>query len=296
MGWVSLILEVVPIVYGAVSNYNTSKAQSEMDADSALANSIAIKNAGAYNAKALQTIAAINSSIGIAGAQIENASNRAITEMNIDNKLFLSNYEASLLENEAMLIGEAAELDLKQLERKHVQAIGEMRTTQAASGAIIDQDTPALAVEDAKEQQELERFIVRRGADIQMAKLMDRAAFGRWEAALEANSMATSGRLLETTNIAGAFLKGFGISTQAGLDAGSVLYNSGVSSGQAYTTGMQKSDASANQASTSFWNGVFGAGSSVAKNYVNTKKENDVGNSSLLMEGNSVDPYATSEY
>jgi len=292
-GWVEVVLEVLPYVYSAYSGYTKNKEQSEMEAESALANSMAIKSSGAYNAKSFLAMSALNSQLGMLGAEAENMRIRAITDNNIKTKLFLTNYESSLLENEAMLVGEAAELDLKQLQRKHNQAIGDMRTSQASSGAIIDQDSPAIAVEDAKQQQELERFIIRRGADIQMAKLMDKAAYGRWEAGLEATSMAMEGRLLENSNIVGGMLKGFGMSAQGSIDAGAMLYNSGINANQAMITGQQKSDAYDSQASTSFWNGVFGAGTTVGKNYVKSKEEDDsTTNDSLLVEGNSTDPYA----
>jgi hypothetical protein len=289
-GWVELVIEALPYVYGAVSSYTQNKTQSKMEADAALSNSLAIRNSGDANVNAILAIGGINAKMAMAAAGAENQNRRALIDSNIRSKLFLSNYESTLLENEALLIGEAVELDVKQLERKHAKAIGSMRTSQAASGAIIDQDSPAQAVADAREQQELEKFIIRRGGDIQMQKLMDKAAFGRWEAGLEANSMAVEGRILETSNITGAFLRGFGITSQASIDAQVTGYNSGINAGQAYNTGMQKSDAYSNTAASSFWSGMFGAGTSAAKNYVKMKTENDATDSLLVDSRPSGDP------
>jgi hypothetical protein len=53
---------------------------------------------------------------------------------------------------------------------------------------------------------------------------------------------------------------------------------------------MQKSDAYGNQASSSFWSGMFGAGTSAAKNYVEIKKEEDATQSLLVDSRPSGDP------
>ena len=286
-GWVELIIEALPYVYSAVSGYSQNKTQSNMEADAALANSLAIRNSGDANVNAIMTLGSVNARLAMEAAKMENANRQALIDSNIRSKLFLSNYEATLLENEALLIGEAVDLDIKQLERKHEKAIGAMRTNQAASGAIIDQDSPAQAVADAREQQELEKFIIRRGGDIQMQKLLDKAAYGRWEAGLEANTMAFEGRLLQSSNITGAFLRGFGITSQAMIDAGVTGYNASIGANQAFTTGMQKSDAYDSAASSAFWSGIFGAGTSAAKNYIDIKTEEDATKSLLVDKSNS---------
>jgi len=284
MSWVDYV-QAAGYLYSAISGYSQGKAQSKLDAANALANSQAIAEAGRMNARSYLMMGAINAQLGMAGAAAENTRLRAINEENAKVRSFMGDYEGMLLDNEALLVMGAADVDLKQLGRRHAEALGDIIVDQASSGAIINQDTPGDVIESVQHQQEMEKFVIRRGADVQIAKLKDAAAMSRYTGNQEANNILFEGRLFEQSNIVNAALKGYGLNAQANIDASSVLYNSTVQASQTYTTGMQHSNQSSYAGTSAFWNGIFGAGSSLASSYVDSKKEKDGG--SLLSESNS---------
>jgi len=273
--WVGALIQAAPYIYSAIAGKNQGDNQSDITSTTALANSIAINAAGAANAKSVMAMAMLKANLGVAIAENQNVQVRALTDMNAERASFMGDYEASLLENEAALTVEAAGLDLKQLDRMHKQAIGDIKVNQAASGAIINQDTPADSINAAKEQQAMEEFIVRRGADIQYAKFMDAAALSRWEGNQEAQKITFEGRLLEQSNLTGAVVGGFGAIAQGTIDASAIKYNTTVAASQTMTTGLQKADAQSWAGSSAFWSGIFGAGTSIGSSYIKNKEKED---------------------
>lgn len=281
--WVDAIVTAVPYIYKGITGSKTASDQSDATANTALANAIAINSAAQVNANSILSMAKINEMNALASAKAENDNTSLITSYNVKSTLFLSEYEATLLDNEALLTAESANLDIKQLAINQAQAIGDMKVSHGASGAIMGQDSSKQSIDSALQQQEFERFVVRRGADIQIGKLQDAAAISRWQGQQTAGKIALEGQIIENNNTTGALLKNLNTAAQAGIDADSIMKNAAIQSGQTITTGNQVATYQSGVANSALYSGIFGAGTSVASSYIQEKAKED--STDLLAEG-----------
>lgn len=282
--WVGAAIQAAPFVYNAIVGSSTQKEQANLNSEYALANSIAINQAGEVNASSILAMGSFNSSAALATARVENTKIQAVTDYNSGRTMAIADYNSQLLEQDALLVLEQSDLDIQQLKRQHEKALGRVEVSYAASGAIAGQDSAKLAVQDAKEQMDTEQMVVRRGADVQYRKLLNQAALSRFAGLEEANKMQLEARLLASTSSTNAALKAAGISTQAGIDANATTYNASVQASQALQSGMLASDKANDAADSAMWSNMFMAGTTLAGSYLDNKAKVDASNklSSLL--------------
>lgn len=271
--WTTALMEAAPYIYSGVTGLLQGSRQSELTPQYALANSIAINQAGSANAKSVLAIGRLNSASQIAAAKATNMRIRELTKYNAEQTSFLGDYNAQVLENEALLVLESVGIDLRQLAREHERAAGDIKAAHGASGAIMGQDTAGVVMDDVRRQQELETFVVKRGADVRVTKLLDQAALSRYQGFQEANKITFEGALMEQSNIVNAGLSAFGTSAQARIDAVNIKNNAAIQASQMFQKGMLQSDQYAYAGSSAFWSGLFGASTSFASSYIDNKRK-----------------------
>lgn len=266
--WVSAAIKAAPYVYSAISGSQSSSQQADYDSEYALANSIAINQTARNNAQSILSVAKVNNAAQMASVEATNTRLRIIDERNIEQTIFLSEYNAQLDEQEALLVFEQANVDMKQLRREHGRQLGGIRASHGASGAMMDSGTTRLVVEDTERQQKYEEFIVQRGADVKFKKLLDSAALSRSTGYMEAGRIEIEGKLLESNNVLNARLGTIQTSAQSVIDATAVRNNGAVQSSQVLQQGMLSSDKNNYAASSSFWSGMFNTGASLLSSYL----------------------------
>lgn len=273
--WVTGLLAAAPHIYSAFTKSGTESSQASLNAQYAAFNANAIRSTGELNASSILAIGDANAKLALAAAQGENVGVDVIADYNSERSIFLGEYNARLLEEEALLVLEQADLSLSQMKRQHDYALGRVKVAYAASGAIADTDSAGMAIEEQRRQQELDQFVVRRGADVQYSKLMDKAALSRWQGYEEANKMQLEARVMTSGNSLNSMLSAAGSLTQSAIDASTTKYNSSVKAGQAFQSGMLASDRMNSQANQSFWSGMFQAGTTLASSYIRGSAAND---------------------
>lgn len=234
-------------------------------------NAIQQQRAGQINANAIRGAANANAALimGAAGFNIENQFR--LDKYNADLKSFLGDYNAGLLENEAALTWEAAELELDQMENVFEREFGRMKTGYGASGVMMNQDTPLVAQIDATTQYEMDVMIVRHGADIRSKKLLDSAARSRWEGNMAAASIMFEGKMNAAGMAGNAQVQAAGVLTQGGINADMMAYNASVGANQTSMAGIFQHDLYTSKDNQAFATGLFQAGTSAASSYYNSK-------------------------
>lgn len=280
--WTTAIIKAAPYVYSAITSRDANDRQAGITSEYALANSMAVTAAGEYNANAALTVAALNGRLTMEAAKVENAKLNAITDYNAKKSILLGEFNADLLEDEALLVLEQADVDLAQLKREQDKTLGKIKASHGASGAIMDQDTSGAVIDDAVSQMETDQFIVRRGADIQYTKVMNQATMSRWSGYEEADKMRNEAALASASNTINSNLQALGGMAQAEIDSGIIRTNAGIKAAEILQQGMLSSDASSYRADSSYWSGMFSAGTSLFSSYMKDKAARD--NSSSLLE------------
>lgn len=269
--WVGALIQAAPYVYSAVTSSSTYSEQSDTDAEYASLNALAISSAGEVNAEAITAIGEANATATILAAETSNVGTQAIADYNSDQAMFLADYNATLLEQEALIVLEEADLELSQLKTQQQYDMGAVKVAHGASGAIMDQDTSAAVTEALAWEQELDEFIVRRGADVEYANLMDEAAMSRWSGLEEATQIQLESALIQSSTTANAVLSASTTITQAEIDAEVTEYNADVSADSTYQSGMLSSETNDYSSDSSFWSGLFSASTTLASSYLKSQ-------------------------
>lgn len=235
------------------------------DTDRSYANYNAGKTleAGGANAYSTRAVAGLNSQMSLLAGQTEANSLILMADYNSAVKSLLGDKNAQILENEANIVWQQAGLDVKQLEDTFSRQKGEMQVGYAASGVIMNQDSPLDAVVDAQTKHEMDVFVVKHGADIQANKLLDAAARSRWEGNMEAQSIAFEGRMNAIRAVGNATLRSLGYQAQGAIDAESILYNASVDSDRIKHGGYAQGDYADSKADSDMWSGIFNTASKV---------------------------------
>lgn len=180
-------------------------------------------------------------------------------------------YNDATLEEDLRLMWDAAELKVDQIEDQRAQERGTMIASQAASGTVIGEGSNEDVIVSQMAQEEMDKFIVMHGADIQAAKLTNARTGGLWQSQVQIAKVLYEGRLgasaamnnaisqaasgLANTAIGGiAELQSAGYKLEAGLAGGNI----------AEQQGMQ-------QSSNTLFNGMFSAISQGVSGYYGQK-------------------------
>ena len=273
--WIPAALQAGGMLYSAVSSSNRYAEQSSLDREYALANSLSIRESGKATAAGIGVIGEMNANAILLSAKVENASLEVITDYNSERSILLGEYNAGLLEEEALLVMEQNDIDIAQLKRQHDRTLGQIKAAHGASGAIMGQDTPGAVVEDAQRQMKTEQMIVRRGADVQFSKLMDKAALSRWQGYEEAVKMQLESKLTQLTSSTNAGLRALGVTTQSAVDRATTTYNASIKADQVFQQGMLSSDNNSAASSSALWGGVFNAATTLASGYYSNKAKQE---------------------
>lgn len=207
MAWPFIAMAALSAVQGFAGN-----AQAEQNADAAEAwgiyNASIAKKFADFNADSIERLAAVNSALVMQGAETNALVVEALAQYNATLRVQTAEYDAQLLEKEAALVWEAQELDQEILAREAEIRQKTARATFASSGVEINTGSPVEYTVDQATQANLEAFVIRHNADVQMGKLLDAAALSRWQGEAEAAAM-----------IYEAQLEGLSIRSQGALDA-----------------------------------------------------------------------------
>lgn len=261
------------VVMGAMSLaqglFGSSTAKANADATRAWGayNAAMAIRASEFNASAIEKIAALNSAAVLGVADIDIALNTALTEYNATLRVQTAEYNAQLLEKEAALVWEAQELDQVLLERQAEILYKDTRAAYASSGVEINVGSPVEYLVDQATQIKLESFVIRHNADIQMGKLLDAAALGRWQGEAEAAAMIYEGQL---ENLSTKFQSGITsnqINVQAAYDAVVERFSGQLRASQILQDSEWKASLYSMQGTQSLLTGLFQGASWAAKGY-----------------------------
>ena len=189
-----------------------------------------------FNAQFTQATSFANASISLLGASLSALTTEAVTAYNANVATVVSEYNASLFEQEAGLVYESLELDIDQFERVAAQAKGTATVFYGASGVVIDEprDTPANTLLDMDIERDLEIAIMRHNADIQAGKLLTAAAQTRFQGQVQTQQILFEGLTAANLTRLQGGLSAIGTTTQGALDA-SIIRTQGTLDARAIT-------------------------------------------------------------
>lgn len=266
--WPYIIMAAASVASGVVAS-NTQKANARSNSIATHYNARMQLEAGIANANAITAATRANNMVTGALAQIGADDTWDIAEFNADLRMLVGDYNAQLQEREAFDIWEAAEIDITQVDNQGKRLAGNILASYGASGAQINEtDSVADALIDAKTQVELEKFIIRHGADIRANKVINEAARSRWDGYAAAKQLIYEGSKAATGILANSAARIIGNTVQGQIDA-SATYENAVRSMKSTIMGGGAVTAQYNAAaSQAMANGLFTAASQVASGAV----------------------------
>lgn len=219
-----------------------------------------------YNNRIEAAITGVNNAALMAGATASAGITRQIAAYNANLKRQVADHNAELLEHEAELVYQAAELDEDQFIRAANQQQGAMKAAYGASGVIVDdpRDTPAQRLMDAEIEEELEVSIIRHNADIQASKLLLGAATSRWEGELAARQILFEGFSSANLTMTQAASRAIGNAGQSALNQAARSYNARSQAHEIMVTGNWDANQYEQAGDRAFMRGLFSAGSTYA--------------------------------
>lgn len=182
----------------------------------------ALSNNAANLVLARINAASITKTAGIsATAQLEAA------EYNASLIAATTAYNTQLIEQEIPLLWEAADLDIKHIERQRSEERGQMVATMGASGTDINEGTNVDLVADQMTQEMMDILVVRHGADIQVGKIQDVAAQNDWQGELAVQHTLWQGEMGSYVTMANARNQAAGIAGSAAIQGMAALQSAG---------------------------------------------------------------------
>jgi len=266
--WGMIISAAASLAQGANSAAAANK-NAALAAQTGQVNYNSILATGENNASAIESTAMFNAALSIIGANINASAESAITAYNANLQREIGSYNAGLLMGESVLIWDAANLEIENIEYQMHQDAGNILASYGASGIQINStDSIADVLIDSDTQHQMNISVVRHGADIEAGKLKDAAARSIYEGEMEARRMEyeTSVRV-QNSKLSAAF-SAMGSLMQGSIDAGLTRKNAGVAANQALQGGSIQSAQYRAQAKSAMNSGLFSAAGSVASSYV----------------------------
>jgi hypothetical protein len=271
-----MALAAIPFILGGLS-----VASGLLDAATGKANAVASEAWGRYNASlalqfaefnanSIEQLGAINAEFIFQSAESQAKITEALAQYNAALRVQTAEYNAQLLEKEAALVWEAQELDQVLFAREAETRLKEMRATFGSSGVDVNTGTPVDYLVDQSTQAHLEAFIIRHNADIQMGKLLDAAALGRWEGEAEAAAMIFQGQMEAASLRLEGQMQSTMTEIQAGYDAVMARFEGEIRASQIISESLWQSSQYNQSAIQSIFSGLFQGASWAARGYGNS--------------------------
>ena len=249
-------------------------AQANQRATEAAANLTAQNTlyAGIENAAIITAAARANNATIQALASFNAEQDWDLAKYNSDLRMMVSDYNAQIIEREAFDIWEAAEVDILHIANQAKRSEGDVLAAYGASGAQINEtDSVADALIDVRTQAELDKFIVRHGADIQAQKVTNEAARSRWDGLVTAQQIAYEGGQRSIGGLMNAAISMLGNAAQSGIDAAATMTNASRNAASIRFSGQVTGAQYSAQGSQAFNNGMFTAAGTLASSYINSR-------------------------
>ena len=250
-----ILLAAGASIAGGLISANTTRNNGQIAQQTANANAALQQQAGQRNAQMITQFGAFNAGLAMQAGQYNAALTmregrinadliKRVATFNATAQSQISEYNASLLEQEVDYVWEAADLDITQLEQRRAVTVGTAEANFAASGVVMGQDSPADVVADLNTQFEMDKLIIRHGADREATRYLDAAAKSRWEGTVTAQQILYEAELGAYGSVTNANLRAAGISMNAGLQAAGIMGQAAIDSrtvltnaqNQAYST------------------------------------------------------------
>jgi len=265
------IIAIAGAVYSGVQANNTEKANANAAEWAAFTNSrnnltMGIRNANAITKAAMISMAS-NRAMSFLGAQQD----WDIARYNADLKMLVGDYNADILDNEAVTIWEKAGLDVQQIEDESARTKGHILASYGASGAQINAtDSVADAMIDESTRSAMNVFIVRHSADIQAQKVHNEAARSRWDGYMAAKQILYEGNLRASGTLIEGGIRNESRMAQAMIDSSATFENSKMGSLSIVNTGNADAQSYRNKGTTAMNNGLFTAAAQSANLYTSS--------------------------
>ncbi len=263
-------------VGGGIDGRSNSRANARASRTAAQYNYQQTLRTAKFNNQISSAVTAANNAVIMGAAQVTSGITQQIALYNAELKRTVANHNALLLENEAELVYEAAELDAEQFIRAADQQQGAMKVAYGASGVVMDdpRDTPSQRLLDAEIEEELEVSIIRHNADIQASKLLLGAATSRWEGEVAANQIIFEGFSSANANMVQAGAQVIGNTAQTALDNAARTFNARSRADEILYRGNLDAWQFRKQGDQALTRGLFGAGMAYAGYKANTAGNN----------------------
>lgn len=230
-------------------------------------NSAMARRYSAFNANAIEELAKVNSFLIEATAETNIKIKEALTQYNAALRVQVAEQNAALLEKEAALVWEAQELDQTLFRRQAELLQKDSRAKFASSGVDMNSGSPVDYMVDQSTQIELESFIIRHNADIQIGKILDAAALGRWQGEAEASAIMFEGALENLTTGTQSKMQMMQLNAQAAYDAIMTRFSGDVRATQILSDSTWKAAQYESEGTMALISGIFQGASWAAMGY-----------------------------
>ena len=268
---------VIPAVMAGISLIQglSGSAQAKRNAELAMEwgeyNAAQARRYADFNARSILAVSSINSQMVGFESEMNAAITTEIAKYNAALRVQTAEYNAQLLEREAELVWNQQELDQAIWKRESERAMKQTRAKFGSSGIEVNVGSPIDYMVDQSTQAKLESFIIRHNADIQMGKLLDAAALGRWEGEREAANMVFQAQLENLSLTTTAALKQNQINVQGAYDAVMARYSGEMQANQILFEAQWQAAEYTMSGMNSLLAGLFQGGSWAAKSYESYK-------------------------
>lgn len=288
---VAAVISAAAQVAGGISANRTSRANQKATEAASYLNSQNTIYSGIENASIITAAAKANNATIAALASFNAGQDWDLAKYNANLRMLVSDYNAQILEREAFDIWEAAEVDILHIANQAARSEGDVLAAYGASGAQInDTDSVADAIIDVRTQSELDKFIVRHGADIQAQKIKNEAARSRWDGLVTAQQIVYEGSQRSIGGLMNAAISMAGNTAQAKIDSWATTTNANRQAASIRFGGQVTGAQYAAQGSQALANGMFTAAGSLASSYINSRVPQSSAAPTSSLQGASAAP------
>jgi hypothetical protein len=276
MSWLAAAgigVSVATSMFGAKQSSDANRANAQSSVKSAKYNAEQELMGGIYNANMVTASARANNMLEDAAAKIGARDTLDIAGYNANLRQLVGDYNASILESEATLIHQAAGVDVELVNQDVSRRRGDIIASYGASGVQInDTDSVADALVDAQSTAELNKFIIRHGADLQATKLLNEATRSRWDGATAAQQIMYEGNMAAQATLISSGVKQASNTIQGSINS-MTIYDNAVRSAASISQGGAALASKYNQqASSAMADGYFKAGAAITSGLIDYAK------------------------
>ena len=264
---------VIPAVMAGVSLLQgaASSRQARQYADAARAwgeyNAAQARKYADFNARSILAVADLNSQMVGLEASMNSTITTEIAKYNAAIRVQAAEYNAQLLEKEAELVWQQQELDQMIWQRESERTMKQTRAKFGSAGIEVNVGSPVDYMVDQATQAKLESFVIRHNADIQMGKLLDAAALGRWEGEQEAAALIYQAQLENLSLTTTASMQMNAINVQGAYDAIMARYSGEMQANEILFNAEWQASEYRAAATNSLLGGLFSGASWASRSY-----------------------------